>query len=123
MTYLQTSKLRNLFLLLSVLALVAVSCGTDSGTDGDATEATSAATEGTTAATAAPVSGGELIIAVTTQPNALDGVNSAERNASNVAQQIFDPLVWINDDLEFEPALAESWDGVRRRSYLHVQVA
>ena len=123
MTYLQTSKLRNLFLLLSVLALVAVSCGTDSGTDGDATEATSAATEatsaateatsaateGTTAATAAPVSGGELIIAVTTQPNALDGVNSAERNASNVAQQIFDPLVWINDDLEFEPALAESW--------------
>jgi peptide/nickel transport system substrate-binding protein len=54
-------------------------------------------------------SGGELIIALTTQPNALDGVNSAERNASNVAQQIFDPLVWINDAGEFEPALAESW--------------
>ena len=53
MTYLQTSKLRNLFLLLSVLALVAVSCGTDSGTDGDATEATSAATEATSAATEA----------------------------------------------------------------------
>ena len=53
--------------------------------------------------------GGELIIALTTQPNAIDGANSAERNASNVANQIFDPLVWINDDLEFEPALAESW--------------
>ena len=53
--------------------------------------------------------GGELIIALTTQPNAIDGANAAERNAGNVANQIFDPLVWINDDLEFEPALAESW--------------
>ena len=63
------------------------------------------------------VPGGELIIALTTQPNAIDNANSAERNASNVSQQIFDPLVWINDDLEFEPALAESWtvsdDGLR----------
>ena len=55
------------------------------------------------------VPGGELIIALTTQPNALDGANAAERNAGNVSNQIFDPLVWINDDLEFEPALAESW--------------
>ena len=55
------------------------------------------------------VPGSELIIALTTQPNAIDGVNTAERNASNVSNQIFDPLVWINDDLEFEPALAESW--------------
>ena len=53
--------------------------------------------------------GGELVIALTTQPNAIDGANAAERNAGNVANQIFDPLVWINDDLEFEPALAESW--------------
>ena len=43
--------------------------------------------------------GGELIIALTTQPNAIDGANAAERNAGNVANQIFDPLVWINDDL------------------------
>ena len=50
-----------------------------------------------------------MIIALTTQPNAIDGANAAERNAGNVANQIFDPLVWINDDLEFEPALAESW--------------
>ena len=63
------------------------------------------------------VPGGELIIALTTQPNALDGANAAERNAGNVSNQIFDPLVWINDDLELEPALAESWtvsdDGLR----------
>ena len=50
-----------------------------------------------------------MIIALTTQPNALDGANAAERNAGNVSNQLFDPLVWINDDLEFEPALAESW--------------
>ena len=53
--------------------------------------------------------GGEQVIALTTQPNAIDGANAAERNAGNVSNQIFDPLVWINDDLEFEPALAESW--------------
>ena len=63
----------------------------------------------TAAATDDAVPGGELVIALTTQPNAIDGANAAERNAGNVANQIFDPLVWINDDLEFEPALAESW--------------
>ena len=37
-------------------------------------------------------------------------VNSAERNASNVAWQLFDSLVWINDDAVVEPALASSWE-------------
>jgi peptide/nickel transport system substrate-binding protein len=54
--------------------------------------------------------GGELVIALPTQPNALDFVNSAERNAANVAAQIFDTLIWVNDDLELEPSLAESWE-------------
>ena len=91
--------------VLVVLALMAAACGdsNDTSTSDTAAPSTAAPT------TAAPASGGELVIALTTQPNALDGVNSAERNASNVSQQIFDPLVWINDDGEFEPALAESW--------------
>ena len=67
------------------------------------------ATADTAAADEPAAGGGELIIALTTQPNAIDGANAAERNAGNVSNQIFDPLVWINDDLEFEPALAESW--------------
>ena len=84
------------------------STATIGGEDGDdMDEMSSTPGEGTTITMAR--AGGELIIALTTQPNALDGANAAERNAGNVSNQIFDPLVWINDDLEFEPALAESW--------------
>ncbi len=112
MTYLRTARMRKLWLLLGVFALIAAACGDDSGDGPDTspvveeeTEEGQEPDEGQEPA----ADGGELIIALTTQPNALDGANAAERNAGNVSNQIFDPLVWINDDLEFEPALAESW--------------
>ncbi len=133
MTYNRISRMRKLCLLVGVLALIAAACGgADEPTTAAPTTAAPTTAAPTTAAptaeaptteapttaapttaaptTAAPtVPGGELMIALTTQPNALDGANAAERNAGNVSNQIFDPLVWINDDLEFEPALAESW--------------
>ena len=106
--------------VLLAFALLAAACGDDSASTSEADTTTAdepAAAEEPAAdepaadepADEPAAAGGELIVALTTQPNALDGVNSAERNASNVAQQIFDPLVWINDDGVFEPALAESW--------------
>ncbi len=125
------------FALVPVLALVIAACGSsddsaddttapddtteqaapedttaeDTGSDDTvaASDDTVAETEDTVAETEGG-SGGELIIATPTQPNALDFVNSAERNAANIAAQIFDTLIYINDDLEFEPALAESWE-------------
>jgi peptide/nickel transport system substrate-binding protein len=53
--------------------------------------------------------GGELVIALATQPAAIDPINAPSVVEGNVAAQMFDSLIWINDDGEIEPALAESW--------------
>jgi peptide/nickel transport system substrate-binding protein len=53
---------------------------------------------------------GTLKVALSTFPDTLDGPITAERNASNAAQGMFDSLVWIDDDGNIVPALAESWD-------------
>ena len=53
---------------------------------------------------------GELIVSLSTFPNSIYMPNAAERNASNVANQIFEGLTWVNDEGEIVPALAESWE-------------
>ena len=53
---------------------------------------------------------GELVVALSTLPNSLYTPNAAERNASNVAQQMFEGLTWIDDDNNVVGALAESWE-------------
>ncbi len=53
---------------------------------------------------------GELVVALSTLPNSLYFPNAAERNASNVSQQIFEGLVWLDDENNVLPALAESWE-------------
>lgn len=53
---------------------------------------------------------GTLVVALSTFPNTLDGPLTAERNAHNAAAGIFDSLLWINDDGDIEPALAESYE-------------
>ncbi len=73
------------------------------------------------AALAAPAAAAEpegaLRVATTTMPNAIDLPMGAERNAHNVAWQMYDSLVWINDEGTVAPALADSWiiseDGAR----------
>ncbi|MBL0714956.1 MAG: ABC transporter substrate-binding protein [Desulfosarcina sp.] len=52
---------------------------------------------------------GTLRVALTAMPNAIDLPMSAERNAHNVSWQMYDPLVWTDDDGKSVPALAESW--------------
>lgn len=53
---------------------------------------------------------GELIVALSTLPNSLYFPNAAERNASNVSQQIFEGLTFLDDDNNVVGALAESWE-------------
>lgn len=53
---------------------------------------------------------GTLTRALTTFPNSLDLPQAAERQASTTAWQMYDSLVWFNDDGKIEPALAESWE-------------
>ncbi|RJQ64477.1 MAG: hypothetical protein C4530_02150, partial [Desulfobacteraceae bacterium] len=59
------------------------------------------------AAGAAPQ--GTLRVALSTVPNALYTALSDERNAHNAAWQLYDSLVWVDDDGKVQPALAESW--------------
>lgn len=53
---------------------------------------------------------GELIVSLSTFPNSLILPNTAERNAGNVSAQIFNSLVWIDDEGKVVPALAESFE-------------
>ena len=53
---------------------------------------------------------GTLVRALTTFPNSLDIPQAAERQASSTAWQLYDSLVWLNNDGDIEPALAERWD-------------
>jgi peptide/nickel transport system substrate-binding protein len=113
---------------VAVVGLVLAACGGDdsatpAGTSPEPSDGTTATTEvadaGTTvpAGTAAPTTvgeptgtpGGELVIALATQPAAIDPINAPSVVEGNVANQMFDSLIWINDDGEIEPALAESW--------------
>src|SRR6056297_2704063 len=51
-----------------------------------------------------------LRVALNASPNTIEPATGDTRQASNVAWSIFDSLVWLNDDGEIVPALAESWD-------------
>ncbi len=53
---------------------------------------------------------GELIVSLSTFPNSLVLPNTAERNAYNASAQLFNSLVWVNDEGKVVPALAESFE-------------
>ncbi|OQY30730.1 MAG: hypothetical protein B6I38_06930 [Anaerolineaceae bacterium 4572_5.1] len=53
---------------------------------------------------------GTLVRAVTTFPNSLDVPQTAERQASTTAWNLFDGLVRFDDDGNIVPSMAESWD-------------
>jgi peptide/nickel transport system substrate-binding protein len=71
--------------------------------EADTTDAT------TTAGSSAGTAKGTLTVAVTVFPNSLDLPATAEVNAGMVAGQLYDSLVFLNDEGEIVPALAESW--------------
>jgi len=52
---------------------------------------------------------GTLRVALTTMPNSLDLAVAAERQAHNASWQLYNSLVWVNDDGEIVTALATSW--------------
>jgi len=53
---------------------------------------------------------GTLVRALSTFPNSLDLPQAAERQASTTCWQMYDSLVWFDDDGKVVPALAESWE-------------
>ncbi len=53
---------------------------------------------------------GTLKIGLSTFPNSLDMPLAAERNAINASWPLYDSLVWVDNDGNVVPALAESWE-------------
>ncbi len=74
----------------------------------------------------APKPKGTLRVALTTFPNSVDLATTAERNAENAAWQLYNSLVWVNDEGKIVPALAERWevseDGTEYTFYLRRDV-
>lgn len=103
--------------LLAVLAMVTAACGTETTTDGgeDAPETPTTATPSTEADSDSEepepdATGGELVVALATEPNSIFLPNAAERNAINVSTQIYEGPLWIDDDNELVGALATDWE-------------
>jgi len=65
---------------------------------------------------------GELIVSLSTFPNSLVLPNTAERNAYNASAQMYNALVWVNEEGRVTPALAEDFeisdDGLEYTFYL-----
>jgi len=50
-----------------------------------------------------------LRVALAASPNTIEPATGDTRQSSNVSWEIFDSLVWLNDESKIVPALAESW--------------
>ncbi len=59
---------------------------------------------------APPEPEGTLTMALSTFPNSIDRIQAAERQAANASTQLWDSLVWVNEEGVIEPALAESYE-------------
>jgi peptide/nickel transport system substrate-binding protein len=116
MSLLMRRLMRTLALVLS-LALLAGSCGDDDGA-GEGTTTTTAETGGDDEGTdegaegedeEEPQYGGKLVVALEAETNNwLPGKGSFASSGVTVAMAIYDPLIVLNGDGEWEPNLAES---------------
>ncbi len=87
---------------VAALAVVVSACGTTGQ---------SASPTGTESTPAGPVSGGQLVVALATEPDCLDPHVTPAAVSYRVVRHIFDSLVVQSDDgFEFEPWLATSWE-------------
>lgn len=53
---------------------------------------------------------GELVVSLSSDPTSLFMPRAADRTAANTAWSLYDSLVFVNDEGEIIPALAESWE-------------
>ncbi len=51
-----------------------------------------------------------LVVALSSDPTSLFLPRASDRTAHNASLPLYDSLIWINEDLELEPALAERWE-------------
>lgn len=99
---------RRLFLALSVLSLVAAACGgetTDTTAAAGGTESTTATTGGSDT-TAVPVEGGEIVIAIGSEPSTLDPHTRDDGGERAVNDNIYETLLGRDAEGQLVPVLA-----------------
>lgn len=107
--------IRVMLLLLLAMALFITGCnGTDApATDAGDTEAAGEVTEATDDAGDDTGAGAEeIIVGQGADPVSLDPQGQNDQSSSRVRVQIFDTLLTQDKDMEFQPALAESWEQI-----------
>ena len=90
--------------VLAILALGVAGCGGDDDDGGDAGGDTGQADEAEPAATQ------EITISWGAEPPSLDPGLATDTTSANVILNIMDPLVVLDENLEPQPNLAESWE-------------
>lgn len=98
-------KRRILFLLVLSMMLVLAACGgkkTENGKEDNASKSTGE--------NPADKRGNSLVVAIPTDPQSWDPIDTFLLDWSSVASSIYEGLVDRNLDLELEPGLAESWE-------------
>ena len=68
------------------------------------------------------VKGGQLIMGMQLEPDNLDPAVTPWAVSHSVMMNIYDTVAYENHDASFHPGLAESWDGIQRRSELYLQL-
>ena len=101
------------FLLIAALALFIVGCGNDSSTKNK---------EGSSGKNTDATAGGELHVALNTQPPSLDPHFGTAIATKDAARPIFETIVTLNENYEVQPMLAEKFeqseDGLEFTFYL-----
>ena len=107
-----------LLVVLTVLALVATACSSDSAdgstttTGGDSGTTTTAGDDGDTTTTTEADSGEPetLVIGMGFSPRSLWANSSTTQQEINISEQINEKLIEFGPDGQFEPRLAKSWE-------------
>ncbi|WP_017729648.1 glutathione ABC transporter substrate-binding protein [Halalkalibacterium ligniniphilum] len=96
-----------LMMLALMLSVVLAACASEP--DGDSAPAEDADEE---QATNGEGSGGDLVIATLSEAVSLDPHGSNDTPSTNIASNIYEQLVWQDENLELQPGLAESWEPI-----------
>ena len=114
--------MKRLFALTLALAMMFSLFAGCSKEEPTATTAAPAGDNKTDTTTAAPVESGnkrtDIVIGVTSDVVSPDPHNQNDTSSGKVLHMMFDTLLYMNGDGEYEPCLAESWENTSDTEYV-----
>src|SRR5699024_8900678 len=108
-------KLLFMMAMITVLSVVLVACADDSDVEPEADTEDGAATEtgeGSEDASGEGSGGGDLVISEAADIVSLDPHGNNDVPSSNVRNNIYETLVYLDGDMEVQPRLATEWEEV-----------